>query len=88
MNTYNSCLQHEVTARILLYSADKICRYVATRLKYSSTCYSNSKLQWSGGTFQCLNWTDCYILFPVTSVRLLMVFEHRWLTLVGCAKIS
>ena len=24
---------------------------------------------------------DCYVLFPVVSVRLLMVSEHRWLTL-------
>ena len=69
--------------RILLYSADELCRYVASKLKYDSVCYSSSKLQWSGGIFRCLNGMDCYLLFPVVSVRLLMVSEHRWLTLVG-----
>ena len=51
-------------------------------IKYSSARYSSSKLQWSGGVLQCLNWMDCYVLFPVVSVRLLMVSEHRWLTLL------
>ena len=68
--------------RILLYSADELCRYVAARLKYSSACYSSSKLQWSGGILRYLNGMDCYLLFPVVSVQLLMVSEHRWLTLI------
>ena len=67
--------------RILLYSADELCRYVAARLKYRSACYSSSKLQWSGGILRCLNGMDCYLLFPVVSVRLSIVSEHRWLTL-------
>ena len=67
--------------RILLYSADELCRYVAARLKYRSACYSSSKLQWSVGILRCLNGMDCYLLFPVVSVRLLMVSEHRWHTL-------
>ena len=29
-----------------------------------------------------LNGMDCYLLFPVVSVQLLMVSEHRWLTLL------
>ena len=69
--------------RILLHSADELCRYVAARLKYRSACYSSSKLQWSGGILRCLNGMDCYLLFPVVSVRLLIVSEHRWLTLVS-----
>ena len=68
--------------RILLYSADELCRCVAARLKYRSACYSSSKLQWSGGSLRCLNGMDCYLLFPVVSVRLLIVSEHRWLTLL------
>ena len=68
--------------RILLYSADEFCRYVAARLKYMSACYFSSKLQWSGGILRCLNEMDCYLLFPVVSVRLLIVSEHRWLTLL------
>ena len=68
--------------RILLYSADELCRYVAARLKYRSACYSSSKLQWSGGILRCLNGMDCYLVFPVVSVRLLIVSEHRWLTLL------
>ena len=67
--------------RILLYSADELWRYVAARLKYRSACYSSSKLQWSGGILRCLNGMDCYLLFPVVIVRLLMVSEHRWLIL-------
>ena len=66
----------------LLYSADEVWRFVAARLKYRSACYSSSKLQWSGGILRCLNGMDCCLLFPVVSVRLLMVSEHRWLTLV------
>ena len=51
------------------------------KTKYSSAHYSSSKLQWSGGTPQYPNWMDCYVLFLVVSVRLLMVSEHQWLTL-------
>ena len=73
--------------RILLYSANKLWRYVPARLKYKSACYSSSKLQWSGGILRCLNGMDCCLLFPVVSVRLLMVSEHRWLTLcIGKAR--
>ena len=68
--------------RILLYSADELWRYVPARLKYRPACYSSSKLQWSGGILRCLNGMDCCLVFPVVSVRLLMVSEHRWLTLV------
>ena len=68
--------------RILLYSANELCRYVASKLKYNSACYPSSKLQWSGGIFRCLNGMDCYLPFLVVSVRLLMVSEHRWLTLL------
>ena len=46
--------------RILLF-----CKYVASRLKYSSACYSSSKLQWSGGILRCLNEMDC-MLPPVS----------------------
>ena len=59
----------------------RLCRYVAARLKYRSACYSRSKLQWSHGILRCLNGMDCFLLFPVVSVRLMMVSEHRWLTL-------
>ena len=66
----------------------RLCRYVAARLKYRSACYSSSKLQWSGGILRCLNGMDCYLLFPVVSVRLLMVSEHRWFTLPGLWRFS
>ena len=90
LESYSSTSAH--WTEFLLYSTDELCRYVAARLKYRSACYSSSKLQWSGGILRCLNGMDCYLLFPVVSVRLLIVSEHRWLTLplvqaINCPRI-